>query len=73
MIDDPEARTRVLLAAAKPIKHVTRFQRYLSIGYDLVAEHLTLKHQGVNVEQLPPPRPSQEIYMNKIVETSTPS
>ena len=62
-----------LLAAAKPFKHVTKFQRYLSVSYDLAAGHLTMKHHGVNVEKLPAPVEIDVIYKNKIVTTSTPN
>ena len=42
--------------AAKPIKYVLNgTQRYLSIGYDLAAGHLTIKHEGVDAIKLPPP------------------
>ena len=39
---------------AKPVKHVTEHGMYLSIAYDLLADHLTLKQQGHDVEKLPP-------------------
>ena len=42
--------------AAKPIKYVLNgTQRYLSIGYDLAAGHLTIKLEGVDAVKLPPP------------------
>ena len=42
--------------AAKPIKYVLKgTQRYLSIGYDLAAGHLTIKLEGVDAVKLPPP------------------
>ena len=45
--------------AAKPIKYVLKgTQRYLSIGYDLAAGHLTIKHEGVDAIKLPPPTKS---------------
>ena len=41
--------------AAKPIKYVLKgTQRYLSIGYDLAVDHLTIKHEGVDAIKLPP-------------------
>ena len=72
MYEHKSAKTRELLAAAKPFKHITKFQRYLSIGYDLNAGHLTMIHHGVNVEKLPPPVETHIIYKNKIVTTKTP-
>jgi len=45
--------------AAKPIKYVLNgTQRYLSIWYDLAADHLTIKHEGVDAMKLPPPTKS---------------
>ena len=45
--------------AAKPIKYVLNgTQRYLSIWYDLAADHLTIKHEGVDAVKLPPPTKS---------------
>ena len=45
--------------AAKPIKYVLNgTQRYLSIWYDLAADHLTIKHEGVDTMKLPPPTKS---------------
>ena len=41
--------------AAKPFKFVTRSQRYLSIGYDLSADNLTLLFNGEDVSRLPAP------------------
>jgi len=42
--------------SAKPIKYVLKgTQRYLSIGYDLAAGHLTIKLEGVDAVKLPPP------------------
>ena len=59
--------------AAKPLKFVLQSnQKYLSIGYDLVGGHLTLKQQGVEVEKLPPvPAAEAVICQNKMVDTST--
>ena len=45
--------------ASKPIKYVLKgTQRYLSIGYDLEADHPTIKHEGVDAIKLPPPTKS---------------
>ena len=57
--------------ARKPIKYVTRFQRYLSIWFDLTADHLMMKFNGVNVLKLPAPELSPEIHRHKIVDTTT--
>ena len=43
----------VKLAAAKPIKWVTKDGLYLSIHYDWKADHLTMMLQGVDAEKLP--------------------
>ena len=40
--------------AAKPVKRVTKHGMYLSIGYNLLAGHFTLKQQGHDAEKLPP-------------------
>ena len=41
--------------AAKPVKCMLKDgQVHLSIGYNLEAEQLTMKHQGVAVAKLPP-------------------
>ena len=40
--------------AAKPLKcTLMKSQRYLSIGYDLVADHLTMRYQGIESAKLP--------------------
>ena len=41
------------LLADKPFKYTTKCGRKLSIGYLLDAAHLTLKHNGIDVERLP--------------------
>ena len=47
--------------AAKPVKYLTRFGRYLSIGFDKLAGHLSMKHQGIDAENLPLVKPSLQI------------
>ena len=64
--------TKEQVAAAKPIKHVTKLGWNLGIHYDLKAGHWTLKRLGVDAEKLPPVTPSQKIYRNQIVDTDTP-
>jgi len=39
--------------ASKPIKFMTECGRHLSIGFNLEAGQLTLKHNGDDVEKLP--------------------
>ena len=70
-IEDPSV-TKERVAAGKPIKHVTKRGWHLSFHFDWKAGHLTMKHQGVNAEKLPPVIPSQQICRNKIVDTETP-
>ena len=58
--------------AAKPVQYVLKdSQRQLSIGYDLAAGHLTLSHEGIDAEKLPPVAKDLQIYQSKIVDTST--
>ena len=41
--------------AEKPLKVVLKdSQKYLSIGYDMAKQHMTLMQEGVDVELLPP-------------------
>ena len=41
--------------ADKPLKIVLKeSQKYLSLGYDMAKQHMTLKQQGVDVEKLLP-------------------
>ena len=69
-IADPSLSKKRL--AVRPVRYVHQgSQRYLSIGYNLVAKHLTLKQHGVDAEKLPPvPAKIPEICYNKIVDTS---
>ena len=46
---------------AKPVKFVARNGMHLRIGYDLEAKHLTMKHQGIDLEKLPPVKHSLQI------------
>ena len=47
--------------AANPIKYVTKSGRNLSIAFDKLAGHLSMKHQGFDAEKLPPVEQSLEI------------
>ena len=58
--------------AAKAIKHITKSGMHLSIAYNLLAGHLSMKRQGVDVEKLPPVKPCLQICQNKIVDMDTP-
>ena len=60
------------LAAAKPLKWVTKHGWYLSIYYDWKADHLKMKLQGVDVEKLPLTKQNEKIFRNKVVDTDTP-
>ena len=58
--------------ADKPLKYVLKAsQRYLSIGYDLAANHLTMKLQGVAANKFPLAPKSVQICHHKIVDTTT--
>ena len=57
--------------AAKRIKYLTRFGRYLTIGYDLAAGHLILFFNGTDVSTLPVPELSLEIHRNRIEDKTT--
>ena len=57
--------------AAKPIKCVTKKGRHLSIGFDKLAGHLFMMHQGVNAENLPVVIPRLQIFQNQISDTDT--
>ena len=60
--------------ANRPIKYALKgSQRYLSIGYDFEEDHLTLTHEGVDVDKLPPVENTLQIFQNKIVDTSSDS
>ena len=64
LIDDDSIRKEKL--AAKPFKFRTRHGRYLGIGFDLVARHLILHFNGVDVSTLPVPELSLDIHRNKL-------
>ena len=67
----PGRITREFLAA-KPIKYALKDgQRWLCIGYDLAAGHLTMKHHGIDAKKLPTAAKSLQICQNKTVDTST--
>ena len=58
--------------AEKPLKYVQADnEKYLSIGFNLKADHLTLKQQGVDAEKLPPVERLIQICQNKIVDYTT--
>ena len=57
--------------AAKPVKYLTRFGRYLIIGYDPAAGHLTLFFNGTDVSTLPAPALSEDIHRNKLEDKTT--
>ena len=49
--------------AAKPVKYVLRdFQKYLSFGYDMVSDRLTMKYDGRDAEKLRPAKKDLLIY-----------
>ena len=51
------------ILATKPVKYLLKqFQKYLSIGYDMVRGHLTMKYDGADVEKLPMSKKDQLIY-----------
>ena len=55
----------------KPVKYVTEQGMYLSIVYDLLAGHLTMKWQGLDAEKLPPIKEILQICQNKIIDSDT--
>ena len=57
--------------ATKRIKYLTRFGRYLIIGFDLAADHMTLHFNGTDVSTLPVPELSLEIHRNRIEDKTT--
>ena len=52
--------------AGKPFKFITECGRHLSIGFNLEATQLTLKHNGDYVEKLPQVEKVLQICRNKI-------
>ena len=53
--------------ANKPLKIVLKeSQKYLSLGYDLAKQHMTLKQEGVDVELLPLVPECDEICHSKV-------
>ena len=57
--------------AKKPIRYVLeKSKRRISIWYDLAADHLKLRHEGIDAYKLPPIEKSLQIYQNKIEVTS---
>ena len=67
--DDTMSKKRL---AAKPVKYALKdSQRHMSIGYNLEADHLTMRYQGVDADKLPRPQQCLEICRNKIVDSST--
>ena len=55
IVDTIEEDLKREAIAAKPVKRMLKDgQVHLSIGYNLEAEHLTMKHQGVDAAKLPP-------------------
>ena len=53
--------------ADKPLKIVLKeSQKYLSLGYDLAKQHMTLKQEGVDVELLPLVPECDEICHSKV-------
>ena len=59
------------LAAAKPIKWVTRNGWYLSFHYDWKVDYLKMKLQGADAEKLPLAKQKEHIFRNKVVDTDT--
>ena len=58
--------------AEKPYHHLLRgSQKYLSIGYDLMEDRLTLKFQGVDIDKLPLRASKDQIYKHERVDTNT--
>ena len=58
--------------ADKPLKIVLKeSQKYLSIGYDMAEQHMTLKQQGVAIELLPPVPECDEICHSKVDDDSS--
>ena len=56
--------------AVTPVRHVLcASQRHLSIWFDLKANHLTMKTDGLAIV-LMPPLESEEIFSHKIVDTN---
>ena len=47
---------------ARPIKYVTKSGMHLSITYNLLAGHLSMRHQGIDAEKLPLVKQSLLIY-----------
>ena len=57
--------------AAKPFKFLTECGRHLSVGFNLEAAQLTLKHNGDDVEKLPEVQKKLQICRNKTTKSST--
>ena len=57
--------------ADKPFKFLTECGRHLSVGFNLEAAQLTLKHNGDDVEKLPEVKKVLNICRNKITKSST--
>ena len=56
--------------ASKPFKIITKCGRRLSVGFNLEAAQLTLKHNGENVEKLPEVEKKLQICRNKTTKIS---
>ena len=57
--------------AVTPIRYVLcASQRHLSIWFDLKANHLTMKQDGLHIVLMPPLRESDDIFYHKIVDTN---
>ena len=73
LVDADDTRVRSIKGvtkeslANKPLKIVLKeSQKYLSLGYDLAKQHMTLMQEGVDVELLPLVPECDEICHSKV-------